>query len=157
MIKLAHIYFIAHVRRINPFRSNTTTKTTDIQGNLVGTQHESPDHSLFHLFPCLFISFHPFLSPFHLSSHPHAAHQASLVWLCADRKPTDKLPGHSEGSRASLHEALEQTLSQQIHSGVQPASPVRLVQRLNEQLTISALDCSMPENTDDCNDSLSIL
>lgn len=40
-----------------------------------------------------------------------------MAWLCADKQPTDKLPGHSGRSRASLHEALEETVSQRIHSG----------------------------------------
>lgn len=40
-----------------------------------------------------------------LPFHPRVAHQTSPAWVCADRKPTDRLPGHSERSWASLHEA----------------------------------------------------
>lgn len=68
--------------------------------------------------PVLTFLFYVPAIPFsHLPFHPRVAHQTSLAWVCADRKPTDRLPGHSEKSWASFTRPLEETVSQQIHSG----------------------------------------
>lgn len=71
------------------------------------------------VFTCSYLPFFdvPAIPFSYLPFHPRVAHQTSPAWVCADRKPTDRLPGHSERSWASFTRPLEETVSQQIHSG----------------------------------------